>query len=415
MKVSRTFEIRIEKLVYGGAGLGRHAGKVVFVPFSAPGDLLLVRPVEEKRNYIRASTVEILEAAPDRRAPRCPHFGVCGGCQWQHLNYLRQADAKRQILEEVFHHHFPETRALRIDMMRSPEEYGYRSRARIQVRGYGAESMTGFYRFQSHTIEDVDECPLLRPSLNRGLREIRMARSRGNGGPGLQQLEIACAEEEGIWGAAEVESELDEGIFALSSAEESHGQETILPRRIGGFVYSLTPSAFFQANDFMVGELVSRVRELARTPGQGAVLDLFCGVGLFSLPLARQSEKVTAVEASPIALRLCVQNAQAAGLSNVQAVCADVSAWMKAVGSVAPPAYSVILLDPPRSGAGADVMKGIAEWVPERVVYVSCDPQTLCRDLALLPARDYRIDHVEGLDLFPQTYHMETIVRLRRR
>ncbi len=413
--VSRTFEIKIEKLVYEGAGLGRHAGKVVFVPFSAQGDLLLVRPVEEKKNLIRASIVEILEPGPDRSAPRCPHFGVCGGCQWQHLKYPRQADAKRQILEEVFHHRFPETRTLRIVMIPSPEEYGYRSRARLQLRGYGAESKIGFYRSQSHVIEDVEECPLLRPSLNRGLREIREERWRGAGGPGLQQLELACSEEEGIWRAAEVESELDESISALISAEGSQGQEAILRRRIGEFVYALTPSAFFQANDFMIGELVSRVRNLARTPGQGAVLDLFCGVGLFTLPLARQSEKVTAVEDSPIALRFCLQNAHSAGLSNVQAVCAEVSAWMKAVGSVAPPAYSVILLDPPRSGAGAEVMKRIVEWVPERVVYVSCDPQTLCRDLALLPAREYRIDHVEGLDLFPQTYHFETIVRLRRR
>ncbi len=413
--MTRLFEIRIEKLVYGGAGLGRHGGKVVFVPFSAPGDLLRVKPVEEKKNLIRATTLEVLEAGPGRRRPGCPHFGVCGGCQWQHLEYPRQVEFKRQILCEKFHHHYPETRALPITMRPSSQEYGYRARARLQVRGFGADSKTGFYRFQSHAIEDIEECPLLRPSLARGLRAIRKIRVEGTGSPGLQQLETACSEEEGIWGSAEVESGLDEGISALSAAGGYREQETVLHRRVGGFVYSLAPSVFFQANDFMLDELVSSVLDLTQGLGPGAALDLFCGVGLFSLPLARQFEKVVGVEKSPVACRFCRQNAESASLVNVQVVCADVAAWMKAVGSVAPPAFPVILLDPPRTGANREIMNRIAEWVPETVIYVSCDLQTLCRDLAPLASRDYRIDHVEGLDLFPQTYHFETVVRLRRR
>lgn len=390
-------------------------GKVVFVPFSTPGDLLLVKTVEEKKNFIWATKVRILEAGPGSRTPRCPHFGLCGGCQWQQMEYLHQVDAKRQILEDVFHHRFSETRELLINMRASPQEYGYRSRARIQVRGFGPDAKVGFFRFQSHVIEDIDECPLLRPSLNRGLRTIRDRRLRSLGNPGLQQLEAACSEEEGSWDCTEVESELDEGISALSTPGGDREDEVILKRRIGEFVYSVTPSAFFQANDYMIDLLVSTVHDLARPAERKAALDLFSGVGLFSLPLARMFERVVAVESAPVASKLCRLNAEAVGLSNVKVICADVHAWMKAVGSVAPPAYSLLLLDPPRSGAGPEVMNRIAEWAPESILYVSCDPQTLCRDLASLPSRDYQIDHVEGLDLFPQTYHFETLVRLRRR
>jgi len=415
VNMTNPFEVKIEKLVYGGAGLGRLEGKVVFVPFSAPGDRLLVKSIEDKKNFIRAATFKLLEAGPSRRSPLCLHFESCGGCQWQHLEYASQVNAKRQILEEIFHHRFPETRELPVNIRASPQEYGYRSRARIQVRGFGADANVGFFRFQSYAIEDVEECPLLRPSLNHALRSIRDARSKSTGNPDLRQLEIACSEEEGIWGSTEVDSALDEGVSALSAAGGDHTDETMLRRTIGEFDYSLTPSTFFQANDFMIAELVATVRTLATCARSGAALDLFSGVGLFSLPLARRFEKVVAVENSPVASRLCAVNAKAAGLDNIQFVCADVSAWMKAVGSVAPPAYSLIVLDPTRSGAGPEVMNRIVEWAPENVIYVSCDPQTLCRDLALLPARDYEIDHVEGLDLFPQTYHFETIVRLRRR
>ncbi|HYK88510.1 MAG TPA: class I SAM-dependent RNA methyltransferase [Acidobacteriota bacterium] len=412
--MSRRFEVRIEKLVYGGAGLGRHAGKVVFVPFSAPGDLLLAESIEEKKNFIRAVTIKVLEAGQGRRSPRCSHFGVCGGCQWQQLEYPRQLEAKRRILEEVFHHRFPETLKLAIDMRPSPEEYAYRSRARIQVRGFGTAARVGFFRSQSHVIEDIPECPLFRPSLNRGLLEVRRARSKYEGNPGLRQFDIACAEEEGVWMSAEVESELDTGISALSEAGGDREHEPVLTKRIGEYVYSLTPSAFFQANDFMVSLLIQRIEALVQPIRSGAALDLFAGVGLFSLPLGRRFETVVAVENSPIAARLCAQNADAAGFSNVRVVCADVSAWLKAVGSVSPPAFNAILLDPPRSGTGTEIMDHIATWAPECILYVSCDPQTLCRDLAFLPSRAYRIDHVEGLDLFPQTYHFETIVRLQR-
>ncbi len=412
---SKPFEITIDKLVYGGYGLGRHQGKVVLVPFSAPGDRLLVRAVTEKKNLIRAEVAQIIAGGYARNEPRCSHFGRCGGCQWQHLDYAQQVATKRQILEELFHHRFPQSRNLAIEMMASPEIYNYRSRARLQVRCYGSNSEIGFYRSQSHIIEDIESCPLLRPSLNRALGEIRRSEFRGGFYQSAKELEIAGSEETGEWSAQAVEQGLDESSSSLGKGQDDR-REPVFPlkRTVGGFTYKLLPSAFFQANDFLITALADTVLGLAKSSGRASALDLFSGVGLFSLPLARHFVKVTAVENSPVAAHLCAENAKAAAVDNLRISQLDVLDWMRAVGSISPPAFDVVVLDPPRTGAGADVMEHLREWAPETIIYVSCDPNTLCRDISFLPTGDYEIDSIKGLDLFPQTYHFETIVRLKR-
>jgi 23S rRNA (uracil1939-C5)-methyltransferase len=410
-----TIGITIEKVVYGGAGLGRCEGKVVFVPFSTAGDRLVVRPVKQKKNLIWASIERIVEAGPARTAPFCAHFGVCGGCQWQHMQYSAQVEAKRSILEELFHHRFPATSKLTISMKPSPEAQGYRSRARIQLRGHGSDSGAGFFALQSHDVVDVAMCPLLRPSLNEALATIRDLWKQGKVDPGTRQVELVCSQEESKWSWAEVERDLEEGFYSLGKSGETEADCAPLIRRVGEFEYKVAPQVFFQANDFMISELLATVQELGRVPKPRSALDLFAGVGLFSLPIARSFTEVTAVESSPAASRLCDENAVNCGLSNIRVVCADVAAWMKAVASVAAPSFDMVLLDPPRTGAGSDIMQTIGEWAPETILYISCDPQTLVRDLAFLPMRDYRIDFVQGLDLFPQTYHFETVVRLKRR
>jgi 23S rRNA (uracil1939-C5)-methyltransferase len=410
-----TFEVTIEKLVYGGAGLGRHAGKVVFAPFAAPGDRLLVQAVIQKKNYTRAALVRILEEGEGRAAPFCAHFGRCGGCQWQHIEYALQIEAKRKILEELIHHRFPETRSLPIEMKACPQPHGYRSRARIQTRGFGEHASVGFYRFESHAIEDISGCPLFRPLLNDALASVRESRRSGTTDPGTLEFELACSQEENRWSASEAVPDVPEDFSDLGKQTEDAAQENLLKRTVAGFEYGLSPSVFFQANDFLLEDLVSTVNGLAAESGTGTVLDLFSGVGLFSLPLARRFREVVAVESSLQACMFCERNAAAAGFDNIRVVRAEAASGMRSVSSLAPPAFDLVILDPPRSGAGADLMDLLTQWAPETVIYVSCDPQTLSRDIALLPSRDYQIDFVQGLDLFPQTYHFETVVRLKRR
>ncbi len=408
-KASKAFKTTIEKLVYGGSGLGRYQGKVIFVPFSVPGDQLLVRPIEEKKTFVRGEIVRILKPGKGRVVPVCPHFEKCGGCHWQQLEYSRQVEAKRQILEESFHHRFPQTQGLAITMSACAQPFGYRSRARVQLRGSGLRASVGFYRGGSHTVEDIDSCPLLRRSLNEALSSLRQYKLKVDTDSKPQEMDMACSEEEDTWATARVGVDANAGISTLLGTRR---EEAILRRKVGEFVYSVTASAFFQANDFMISELVALIGDLARSAGNEFVLDLFAGVGLFSLPLARQFAQVVAIENSPSACRLCAGNAKASGLSQIQVVCADASEWMKSNGASTRPDPDLIVLDPPRTGAGPDVMERIREWAPKMIIYVSCDPQTLMRDLTVVSPRDYDIDFVQGLDMFPQTYHFETVVRL---
>ena len=396
-------EVEIEKLVYGGDGLGHHAGQVVFVSFTVPGDRVEVRPVEHKKNFIRANVTKLLTPGSGRTAPPCSHFGQCGGCQWQHLEYPKQVEAKRRILEETFHHHFPETLRLSISMQACPDPYAYRSRARVQLRGAGDQAQVGFFRTRSHIVEDVQSCPLFRQPLLDALRFVRQSHAEGRFGPGDMELELACGDD-GSWAVATEDS---------PAAGTDETSRKVLRRKAGDFIYEASASVFFQANEYMLAELIAAALRPAR--GGNAALDLFAGVGFFSLPLASSYRSAVAVESNSTAHQMCLSNIALAGLDNIQAVCAEVAEWMRAMGSVAAPAYNLILLDPPRAGAGVDIMKRLVQWAPETIVYVSCDPQTLVRDLAALPGRDYRICSVEGLDMFPQTFHFETIVALIRR
>jgi len=409
-KTVKTFNTKVEKLVYGGAGLGHYLGKVVFVPYSVPGDRLLVRPVEIKKTFIRAEIVRILEAGSGRVAPPCPHFGRCGGCHWQQLEYMRQVEAKRMILDETFRHRFPQSGDLPITMTACTHPFEYRSRARIQVRGCGAGAKVGFFRQGSHAVEDIESCPLFRPSLNEALGSLRQFKLKVDTDSAPQEMDIACSEEENSWATARLGSNLNQGVSPLIGP--GRNEEVLLRRNIGEFRYAVTASVFFQANDFMVHELSALIQKAARGAGHGTALELFAGAGLFSLPLARQFSKVLAVDNSPSACRLCSANASAAGLAHIQTICADISEWINSDESLALPEVDLVVLDPPRTGAGVEVMERIQKWAPKIVIYVSCDPQTLARDLARLSGRNYRIDLVQGLDMFPQTYHFETVVRL---
>jgi 23S rRNA (uracil1939-C5)-methyltransferase len=416
-KSPNLFEVTIEKLVHGGAGIARHQGKVIFVPFSVPGDHLVVREVEEKKDYLTAETVRILEPGSGRTAPICSHFEKCGGCQWQQLEYFQQVEAKRMILEESIHHRFSQTLTLPITMKECSQPLAYRSRARMQMRGSGAESSIGFFRPKSHRIENLSSCPLFRPLLNEALSSLRQFKLKIDTDAGLQHMDLACSEEEGSWIAARASARggiiPDEHIAALPG--DWGGTGGLLHRKINEFSYAVTASVFFQANDFIVPELAAVVRQFAKYAGSGIALDLFAGVGLFSLPLAGQYEKVVAVEQSPSASRLCSVNADAAGLRNIRTVCAEVSAWIKSEPASVPPELDLVLLDPPRTGATPRVMKHISRLAPKTIIYVSCDLQTLVRDLAAIAPQEYSIDSITGLDMFPQTYHFETIVRLVRK
>ena len=432
------FVVTVEKLLYGGDALARRDdGKAVFIPFAVPGDKLLVQTITEKKNYVRAEIIEILTRGDGRVNPECLYFGICGGCHWQNVEYSMQVEAKRLILEEVFNHRFPETRQLAITMQPCSQPIGYRSRARARWR-VGRKLIVGFFRAGSHKIEDIGYCPLFRPCLNdalSALRQIPYSRYKTERNDNEEEIDIACSEENNKW--------------AISKYGD---RETLLRRKVGDFTYNVSAGTFFQANDFMVEALVSHVMNCfprnsgslapnskdaaaqasglhilentggmsafqARLPYEqanpalGSALDLFSGVGLFSLPLTFRFNAVTAVEYSRESHKLCVMNATEAAVKNLNAICAEADKWLS---SQTASCFDCVVLDPPRAGAGSEVMKHISRIASKTIIYISCDPQTLARDLEQLDMNQWRIVSIAGFDMFPQTYHFETVVHLSR-
>ena len=408
--------VTAEKLLYGGDALARRDdGKAIFIPYAVPGDKLLIEISSEKKNYARAKILEVLMPGKWRVTPICPYFEKCGGCCWQHIEYSWQVEAKRLILEELFHHRFPEARRLEITMRPCPRPFGYRSRARVQMQVEAVsepplsfsrshvlakirkdeirkKTAVGFFRGSSHIVEDVENCLLFRPRLNdalRALRQIPFKSFSKNIQDSIHEIDIACSEDEGKWAKG--------------------GDGTLLQRKVGDFSYNISAESFFQANDFMIDSLVSHVLDCVSNTETGAALDLFSGVGLFSLPLSRRFSAVSAVEYSRESHELCEINAAEAGVDNLENNHTDTSKWFD---SQPKSRFDCVVLDPPRVGVSTGVMERIDRLDCGTIVYISCDPHTLARDLERLDMDRWRIVSITGFDMFPQTYHFETVVHL---
>lgn len=390
------FEITIEKLVAGGDGFGRFEGIPIFVPRSAPGDRARVRLVERKPDYGRAEIVELLVAGPGRRTPPCPHFARCGGCDLQHLEDGVQTAAKSAALVETLRRisgvGVPDPRAVV-----SGAAWGYRLRTQLHTRSLQGGFEVGYFARGSRDLVAVSSCPVLAPALDREVQTL--ARRLPEKVP--SRIDIACGD-----GGQVSYAPLVEGL--------PHGE---LKRRIGSFDYRYDARCFFQGHAGMLNELV----EVVVGPWTGdSAADLYSGVGLFSLPLARRHRRVVMVEGDRIAVRFARKNARAAfpdqpedpqGGRGLEIVGQAVETW--AAAGLAE-AFDRIIVDPPRDGLAPAVRRRLAERPPARLTYVSCHPAALGRDLRELTG-PMAIESLVLLDLFPQTGHMEAVVQLVRR
>ena len=385
--VGECFAVEIERILPGGLGLAHAAGKTLFVSLAAPGDKVRVQVEREQGNVLFASIVEILTPSRVRVEPPCPYFGRCGGCDFQQLTYEAQLAAKAEIIADCLQRiarldHVPE-----IEVEPSPSDWRYRVRATWQI---DREKQTiGYYERGSRRVCDVVDCAVLMPELQQTLERVR-ATDWDEFPAELKHLDVVAGEN---------------GVSLSPEFAEFRTDELSL--RVGNEVYRYNADSFFQINPALVGKMIDFALADA---GGAAALDLYCGVGLFTLPLARRFEKVVGVEANSAAVRFAKRNLQDAGLANARVINAGVADWMRR-GSQA---VDLVLLDPPRAGAESVVIKGILNLRPERISYVSCDPATLARDLKKLLAGGYVIDALRGFDLFPQTHHVETVVLLRR-
>ena len=424
LRVGQTIEAAIEKAVYRGRGLARVEGRVVFVPRAHAGDRVRARVREVRPGWAEASLEEVLVPAPARRGAPCPYVPRCGGCVYQDLGYEAQLAAKEGVLRESLGRagapwEGPTT------VHPSPEE-GWRLRASLHVAAGEDELRLGLREEGTRRVVDLERCLQLSEGMNEAWGELRSLLTENPklgarvGGIDLLESPDGSARVATLATTAPRRATRSPGVprperltgFGL---EEGRGRRHWLlgtpyvEMSVGALSLRVHVRSFFQANRFLYESLASTVVDLL--PGPGRALDLYAGVGLFALPLAaRDGGEVVAVERAPTAVEDARANVRRNRLEGVRIVRTDVR---QALATTRPEPGERIVLDPPRTGLEREVVDLVAERRPSQVVYVSCDPPTLGRDLARFATRGYRPDTVELFDLFPDTFHLETVVRLR--
>jgi 23S rRNA (uracil1939-C5)-methyltransferase len=441
-------QFTIEKLIYGGDGLARipatgdeRRGKTVFVPYVLPGEVVEATVVEERKGYTRASLTEVLSPSPARIKPTCQYFGVCGGCQYQHSDYTAQLEDKRQILQETI------LRGAKLILphieVHSGEPYGFRNRTRMKI-AVEPEFALGYYRAGSHDLEPVRNCPISSPLINQAVALLWELAPEMAAYPSLREVQFFANHNDSellvelfihhtttpvllakfakllrqrmpqilgvaVFASGATAGDLEDGNIEASRRLLRAGVPYIegsasMTYNVGSHKYRVSAGSFFQTNRFLAAKLVELVT--ANRSGRAA-LDLYAGVGLFTLPLSRQFERITSVEFAQNSFDDLAANA---AVPHIQAVHSTTEDYLDATRG----RWDFAVVDPPRAGLGERVAKSLVRLAIPRLTYVSCDPATLSRDLVTLLAAGYHVEDAHLVDLFPQTYHMETVLHLAR-
>jgi 23S rRNA (uracil1939-C5)-methyltransferase len=423
-------QVKVEKLVYGGEGMGHVDGVAVFVPFVLPGETVAVRLEAQKKKFARGRVEEFVERSPERVVAPCPYFTRCGGCHYQHIPYETQLRYKTEILRETLSRLGRVKWEGEIAAHTSPP-FGYRNRAQWKARCAGAEpAALGYMESSSNTLCDIESCAILSPRLGETLATLRELFAGREIPETLVEVEaFADGDDSRILLSASFANlggtppkavgERLRGALPFLESLLLHDSSRdrfelfgpgFLRYRLGARQYRVGHLSFFQVNRFLLEPLALRTAADARG---NLALDLFAGVGLFSLPLAEGFARVIAVEGNPAATRDLDENAAVARANSagrIETHTADAEEFLAHV-RVAP---DLVVLDPPRAGLSENVRARLLALRAPEIRYVSCDPATLARDLAAL-AVSYDVTGMEMFDLFPQTFHLETLVRLRRR
>jgi 23S rRNA (uracil1939-C5)-methyltransferase len=400
-------DIKLEKFTYGGDVIGRlNDGRAVFVPFGLPGELVRVRLAVEKKNFARADLLEVLEPSPERITARCKHFGECGGCHYQHMPYAAQLEAKTEILRDQLQRigkiENPPVRP----MVACPDPWYYRNHIQFHLSGDGN---LGFFKADARpgpAILEITECHLPEPLINAAWPQLgfepgtlteRVSLRTGVDGDLMLILESENLE------APELELEAGISVVhlteedALVMAGEDHIFVQVLDRE-----FQVSAGSFFQVNTAMAEKMVEHL--LDRLPlSAETILDLYSGVGLFSAFLAPRCERLIGIESSPSACEdFAVNLDEFDHVELYEGMAEDVIPHLEME-------QPIVLVDPPRAGVEVRALDGIQQLAPQVIAYISCDPSTLARDAARLTAGGYRLVDVTPFDLFPQTYHIESI------
>jgi 23S rRNA (uracil1939-C5)-methyltransferase len=413
--------VKIETLAYGVFGVARTERGVVFVPDTAPGDVVRARIVDDKRDYREAELLEVLEPSAVRRPAPCPYVPECGGCSWQHVDYRAQLEAKQAIVRETLARIGGlDGAALDIRPIIGSPEWAYRHRLTLRV---GGEQRLGFYRHRSHRLVEIDACKIADETVNAHLAAAREW-LRGVSTT-IRRLEIASARSGRVAFVANAEGPFRHDGAYHEKFLRAHGSlagivlfgkgwrrvfgKPIVDLEIDGDLVIETQGGFTQVNPEGNRRLVAAVLEFAALRENDRVLDLYCGAGNFTLPIARRVHEIVGVESDSASVTQARRNADRASIGNCRFIQQEAAAAARALGS-AGEHFSLVVLDPPRSGAAplVDHLPALAD----RLLYVSCNPTTLARDLRRLTQLGFALGPVQPIDLFPQTHHVEVVVRL---
>ena len=432
-RMSTSFLIDIQRIVPGGRGIGFHQGQAVFAPLAVPGDRLEVLRWTDRKGYLEVLESRLIHPSSERVSPPCPYFGSCGGCDFQQMSGSQQLAAKQDMLIDALRRVGKiqvETPQIRLHAC---EPAAYRNRLQLKPAQFEEGLSWGFYKTGSHEVCAVEACLIASKALWAQLEILRKELS------GLPQSAARLDEVEVFWGddheclvtltLRDVPRDFSEILWQMESAKGSlvsHGFSVSLLDSKGqfhllcgpGFVWKtirdfrcrVSHGSFFQVNDLMMSELQSTATQ--GLSGQSA-LELFSGVGFFTIPLSRNFEQVEVVEGNPFAVKDLEENLRENQVENCRISGSDLSAALRA-GRWRAGQFDLLFIDPPRSGLPKTTVEAIAQLSCTNFVYVSCDPATLARDLRILLSSGYEILSLDLLDLFPQTHHLEAIVRMRK-
>jgi 23S rRNA (uracil1939-C5)-methyltransferase len=389
-------ELTLTDMGHEGRALGRHEGRVIFADFAIPGERAVVELYRSRPDYGQGTVVEVLDASPDRVTPPCPYFGACGGCQWQHISYERQLELKRHVVKEQLRRigKLPDQP---VQPTVPGEPWGYRNHVRFSANGSGE---VGFVRRASRNFLRIEQCLIARPEINDVLAKVQDTAT------GLHQVEVRAGVNTGH---VLVEPNLQglSNVEAGPQNKPSRHQRGTYHDTLLGADFQVNMASFFQSNTHQAERLAQMVLDRLALTGSEVVLDAYAGVGTFAALLAPLAAEVVAIEEAPSAIVDAWANT--AHLPNVRHIEGKVEDVLP--GLVLKP--DALLLDPPRQGCHPAAVDAVIAMAPPKLVYVSCDPATLARDLRLLIDGGYELLEVAPIDLFPQTYHTEVVCTLR--
>jgi tRNA/tmRNA/rRNA uracil-C5-methylase (TrmA/RlmC/RlmD family) len=348
----RSVELKIEDIAFGGKGVARDEGKAVFIPFTIEGERITAEIVREKKQFAEGELIDLLEPSPKRVAPECSYFGRCGGCSYQHINYAHQLETKSKQVEQAMRRIGRLAEPPMQPMVPSPLPYGYRNRITVHAQ----DNVVGFYRRDVHELMDIERCPIASPEVNDGLAELRARKPR-------------------------------DGHYTL--------------RAHSG------PRVFAQTNDAVAEALAARIVDLLAAEENKLLIDAFCGAGFFLKRLAPKFERVVGIDWD----RFAIEAAQKDAGANESYISGDVTTELRWLLEKSDLAETALIVDPPATGLSPEMRRAILDSPPRTVLYVSCNPPTLARDVAELQ-QCFKVISITPFDMFPQTAEIEALVHL---